>query len=412
VHLDIVEPVVKMTKPTGPSLQAHNAPPLTWSTPQDEKVAASLKYKPFVEHLDVKKQAMERVKFNPHQHIAYAPPTQVVMMKDLGFPDDTGVSPVGVSMPFQLFSPEAIHQMRSEIFQREVMQDCSFSSNIAACQLRGYAAKYAPFTYDAWTHPDTLAIVSKIAGVDLIPWSDYEIAHINFSVKTDEQTAQELASIGKEKRFFAEDEGIAGCAWEDNKPIVGWHHDSYPFVCVLMMSDCTNMVGGETALRTASGDILKVRGPQMGCAVVLQGRYITHQALRALGAKERITSVTSFRPRSSVIKDDTVLTTVRPISDLSELYYDFGEYRLEIMEERIRKERKEMAARRKAFRKFDTAGHKKFLEGSIAFMTHTANEIVEDDRVIPGFVEEHDIPDAEVGAQENGSPPTKRARMG
>jgi hypothetical protein len=32
---------------------------------------------------------------------------------------------------------------------------------------------------------------------------------------------------------------------------------------VLMLSDCTNMVGGETALRTGTGDIIKVRGPQM-----------------------------------------------------------------------------------------------------------------------------------------------------
>lgn len=91
---------------------------------------------------------------------------------------------------------------------------------------------------------------------------DYEIAHINLSVKTDEQTKEELATIAKQKRFFADDEGIAGCPWEDDKPIVGWHTDSYPFVCVLMMSDCTNMVGGETALRTANGEVLKVRGPQ------------------------------------------------------------------------------------------------------------------------------------------------------
>lgn len=92
---------------------------------------------------------------------------------------------------------------------------------------------------------------------------NYEIGHINFSVKTDEQTKQEVAAINKQKRFFADDEGIAGCPWEDDKPVVGWHTDSYPFVCVLMLSDCTNMVGGETALRTGNGDIIKVRGPQM-----------------------------------------------------------------------------------------------------------------------------------------------------
>ncbi|ORX96060.1 hypothetical protein BCR34DRAFT_498011 [Clohesyomyces aquaticus] len=350
------------------------------------------------------------VKFEPKKHLAYTPPSKIVMMKDIGYSEDAGVSPVAVSQPFQLFSPEGIQQMRAEIFKPEVAENCSYSSNIAACQLRGYASKYAPFTHDAWHHPETLAIISKIAGVELVPAIDYELGHINFSVKSDQQTKEEVVTINKQKRFFDEDEGIAGCPWEDDKPIVGWHTDSYPFVCVLMLSDCTNMVGGETALRTANGEVMKVRGPQEGCAVILQGRYITHQALRALGAKERITSVTSFRPRSPFLKDDSVLTTVRPISDLSELYYDFAEYRCEIMEERLRKERKDIIARRRAQKKFDTLGHKKFLEESLAFMGHTNNEIVEDEKVIPGYIEEINYPDVAVDAAESARP-AKRARV-
>jgi hypothetical protein len=52
---------------------------------------------------------------------------------------------------------------------------------------------------------------------------------------------------------------------EDDTPVVGWHKDSYPFVCVLMMSDTTGMVGGETAIRTGTGEIKKVRGPTKVC---------------------------------------------------------------------------------------------------------------------------------------------------
>lgn len=92
---------------------------------------------------------------------------------------------------------------------------------------------------------------------------NYDIGHINLSVKSEQQTQEERAEIENQKRFFAEDEGIAGCPWEDDKPVVGWHTDSYPFVCVLMLSDCTDMVGGETALRTADGNVIKVRGPDM-----------------------------------------------------------------------------------------------------------------------------------------------------
>ena len=44
---------------------------------------------------------------------------------------------------------------------------------------------------------------------------------------------------------------------------VAWHYDSFPFVCVVMLSDCSEMIGGETAIKTPSGEIMKVRGPTM-----------------------------------------------------------------------------------------------------------------------------------------------------
>ena len=91
---------------------------------------------------------------------------------------------------------------------------------------------------------------------------DFEIGHINISTHTEEQKQAALTAVA-EKASRDADEGVSGCPWEDDAPIVDWHTDSYPFVCVTMLSDCTNMIGGETALRTGSGDILKVRGPQM-----------------------------------------------------------------------------------------------------------------------------------------------------
>jgi hypothetical protein len=286
-----------------------------------------------------------------------------------------------------------------------LLPQVSSDSYVLKHQCFANRSRYAPFAYDAWTHPSTLAIVSKIAGVELVTHSNYEIGHINFSVKSTEQTRAERAEIESQRRGYEDDEGIAGCPWEDDKPVVGWHTDSYPFVCVLMLSDCTDMVGGETALKTGTGEILKVRGPQMGCAVVLQGRYISHQALRALGAKERITSVTSFRPKSALLPDDTVLTTVRPISNLSELYYDFGEYRLEILEERIRAQSRALRDTRRAGKKHDTKAMKKFLKEQIAFLNHCDREIVEEENVVVGHLPE--IADG-VGVE---GPPTKRARI-
>jgi hypothetical protein len=62
-------------------------------------------------------------------------------MRELGYPDSRGVSPVGVSEPFPLFTEEAIDQMRAEVLSEEVWARYRYSSNLAKCQLRGYAAE-------------------------------------------------------------------------------------------------------------------------------------------------------------------------------------------------------------------------------------------------------------------------------
>lgn len=140
---------------------------------------------------------------------------------------------------------------------------------------------------------------------------------------------------------------------------------------------------------------MKVRGPDMGCAVVMQGRprrsllwlqkthtniltgrYINHQALRALGAQERITMVTSFRPKDALYPDDSILDTVRPVSNLSDLYFEFGEYRLAILEERVRKKLAALRERKRGGKPFTTAEFKQFLEEQERFLGSTNKEIV------------------------------------
>lgn len=77
--------------------------------------------------------------FDPEKHLAFTPPSKVHSMKELGYRDDVGVSPVGVSEPFPLFSEEAIKQMRSEVLSEDVWNRYRYSSNLAQCQLRGFA---------------------------------------------------------------------------------------------------------------------------------------------------------------------------------------------------------------------------------------------------------------------------------
>jgi hypothetical protein len=102
--------------------------------------------------------------------------------------------------------------------------------------------------------------------------------------------------------------------------------------------------------------------------------------------------VTSFRPKNPLLPDDSVLRTIRGISDINEVYFEFGEYRLEMLEERIRDKLKEMRKAHGAGKSFDTDGFKRFLETSIAHLDRTNTEMVRNEEVVHGFVPGEDLP--------------------
>ena len=81
----------------------------------------------------------KNVLFNPKEHLAYEDPKHIHMMEDIDLPAKLGVSPVAISEPFQLFSPEAIDIMRSEVLSKEVNDKFAYTSDIAPKQLRGFA---------------------------------------------------------------------------------------------------------------------------------------------------------------------------------------------------------------------------------------------------------------------------------
>ncbi|KAB8251178.1 hypothetical protein BDV35DRAFT_388567 [Aspergillus flavus] len=297
--------------------------------------------------------------FDPKVHLNYDPPRRIYTMKEIGL-EGHGISPNAASEPFSLFTEEAIMQMRAEIFSEEALKGCQYTSNFIKNMVRGMGPALAPFIYNAWNHPEVVAKISEVAGVDLIPSIDFEIGNVNISFG-DGTTATWNRTTDS----------------EDGTSAVAWHYDSFPFVCVTMLSDCNGMVGGETALRRPDGHIMKVRGPAMGTAMVLQGRYIEHQALKAVGGRERISMVTSFRPRSPIIKDETVLTGVRGISDLSTLYSQYTDYRLELLEERLRLMLKEERRRQIANHPFDLPKVRKFLVEQKEFLDSMLEELIE-----------------------------------
>ena len=82
--------------------------------------------------------------FDPVKHLTFKRPSKVYSMTDLNLPKETGLSPVAVSEPFPLFTQDAVRQMRAEVLSPEVMKNCQYKSELAQCQLRGFAAKFVP----------------------------------------------------------------------------------------------------------------------------------------------------------------------------------------------------------------------------------------------------------------------------
>lgn len=77
--------------------------------------------------------------------------------------------------------------------------------------------------------------------------------------------------------------------------------------------------------------------------------------------KERITIVTSFRPRDPILYDDSSNMNVRTISQLSEIYYQWTHYRLELLSKRFAIEAEELK------KKYDDNVKKTDPEGKIGF---------------------------------------------
>ncbi|KAG5422200.1 hypothetical protein I9W82_001295 [Candida metapsilosis] len=308
-------------------------------------------------------------KFDPLVHLQYYADattgrdkfnsTRRLTMEQLGLSKpQLQISPIGVSDPFPLFTTEAIDIMRSELLAKENFMKyaryCHSSTSGMDCVVRGYVKENngtinCEFIHDAWTHPATMELVSRMAGVDLEIVIDFEIAHANISMKTSEEADAEVAKHEEtRKEELPADANIPSpsSSGDDIRAVVGWHHDSYPFVCVLMLSDTTNMIGGETSLRmgkkgssSSSQEIAVVAGPKQGSACVLQGRLIEHIAPAPQGLSERITMVTSYRAKDPRLPDTSILATVKPEVNFGSRYHEFYQqwvnYRCTLVKQRL-----------------------------------------------------------------------------
>ena len=309
------------------------------------------------------------IEFDPDQHLCFQKPDVVYTWADLGFHKDEGVSSFCAAEPFPLFSPTAISEMRKEVLQPQVLNNYSYSDNNTAMSVRGYAAAHAPFTSAAWKHPRTLEALSDIAGVDLVVKIELELGHVNFGVRSSQKRTAVQAPDESESRNS-----------DDTGGIIGWHKDSYPFSCTLMLSDSKDMKGGEIVVERADGRLHKIRQCQTGSVVFLQGRHLVHTGLKVDGPNVRMTMVCPLWPASPFLPDDTFLTYTRAISDTSELYGQYADYRFGMLIDRLLSRRQQDLERRRSGAKLDTTGLKRFIQEQSEFLVQMQKEILEEEK--------------------------------
>lgn len=275
--------------------------------------------------------------FNPSQHLSFEPPKSIVTLKELLLSEKDAVSPVAITEPFPLFTLEGVKQMRADLFRKEVVEKHGNRTLPHCYKMRGYS-KDTPFVDSVWRHEDVINACSRAAGVDLEVVFDYEIAHINVQVDAleDEMPLGDALPPASPPNQSAASKPPAIDQSQELSSVGLWHKDSYPWVCVCMLSDPSNMVGGETGLRKGDGSIAKVRGPQVGWAVMMQGGCIEHIALKAQGTGERVTMVTSFRPRDPNLKDVSNLGNDKRSSSWDALFKQWSTYRLDVLEKRAK----------------------------------------------------------------------------
>ncbi|RFN46611.1 hypothetical protein FIE12Z_9143 [Fusarium flagelliforme] len=282
--------------------------------------------------------------FDVKKHVNFEFPKRTYTMQDWGY-ENQGISHIAGSDPFPLFTEAAAKQVRRELLSDDVLKTCQYTSTFTKNQIRGYTQKQAPFSHALWKSPEVQNAVSAVAGIDLVHAFEYEIGHMNL-----------FFSDGEDDKDAKNDLGFS------------WHYDSFPFVCVTMLSDCSDMKGGETAILKGDGEILKVRGPIMG-------RYIKHAALKAIG-KERISFITAFRPKSPFVRDELVLTGSRPISNQSELLYDYCTYRADILESRFCEHARQLRMKQASGIKFDPEAVRVFIQEQRDMLDATLLEMI------------------------------------
>ena len=178
---------------------------------------------------------------------------------------------------------------------------------------------------------------------------------------------------------------IPKSAWDD-VPIDEWHKDQVPVVCVVMLSDISNMAGGETAIRTGNGKLIKARGANLGGAVLMQGGNLEHAALRASNCSERVSMVTSYSFADPDLDDSrTTLKSADFVNeDMNALKYAHLDYKLKRLRDRVNLAWDRVARQRAGNIEMNREEVDGWVKEQVAFLKQTSWELFERDANLMG----------------------------
>jgi len=249
------------------------------------------------------------LKFIPDRHLAIQPPATVKTLDfssvDFPYRPQTSSNFPGLAYtePFRLLSDEGTAVLRGIVDQHQGLARQNERNNC----LRGLGYM-SQWVRDMSFCPEVVSLLSALAKEELWPHDVLmHLGHTNFG------------AIGSDK---AVDE---------------WHTDSTDYVFVLILSDTTDMEGGELKvlqMGDSSGlhfDRLKVQGipadkvetvkyPGAGYCIFMQGTRILHSVTPVVSAREpRISFVNSYGRRDVFAEDRTRFSAMKMTGDNEEV---------------------------------------------------------------------------------------------
>ncbi|KAL7754707.1 hypothetical protein ACKLNR_015377 [Fusarium oxysporum f. sp. zingiberi] len=330
-------------------------------------------------------------RFDPQIHLNFKPPAARYSFTELGLDKPRNAPDVCYTEPFQLFSEEGVRVMRREIFRKEFLDKYMRSWSRAPCYIGGHSAnsEEASFIKQAWYHPATQAAIDEAFGTGLKPLERHcDIGYANVQLGEGG-----TAGVYKYNEIPAKPQppskaatGISKSQWDD-VPIDGWHKDQVPVVCVVMLSDISNMQGGETAIRTGQGNLIKARGANLGGAVLMQGGNLEHAALRASNCSERVSMVTSYCFANPDLDDSR--TTLKSADfeneDMNALKYAHLDYKLKRLRDRVNLACERVARQRAGNAELNRDEIDEWVKEQVGFLKQTSWELFERDESLMGL---------------------------